>query len=51
MLQVAKNLRVPASRAVAAERSALMAQLAKEMSMGVDPILQARYRCIEARGR
>ena len=38
--QVAQNLKVPPSRAAASKRAALMVQLAKEMSMGVDPILQ-----------
>lgn len=38
--QVAQNLKVPPSRAAASKRATLMVQLAKEMSMGVDPILQ-----------
>lgn len=41
---MAKNLKVPASKAAASKRSALMAQLAKEMAMGVDPVLQASIR-------
>ncbi|CAM9666820.1 unnamed protein product [Scytosiphon promiscuus] len=40
-LKVAKNLKVPAQKSAASSRAALMAQLSKEMSMGVDPILQA----------
>ncbi|CAM9111170.1 unnamed protein product [Pylaiella littoralis] len=40
-LKVAKNLKLPASKAAESKRAALMSQLSKETSMGVDPILQA----------
>lgn len=41
--KVARNLNVPASQSVAAGRSALMAKLAKEISVGVDPVLQVLH--------